>query len=164
MPKSLKIALVVFGILFVGIPVIMVLFATFFFDSVRAKNTLKEKVASLKSVMGNGKVPNNPNDGNGLNEPTIHKYYKLKEDYIFYGRDELKTILTFKKDAVIHGYKVQLDANIMGDPTLVQAAVVNVKDYIQLHPNANNATIPLSVLTELTTVEYEAWYRIQPVP
>lgn len=159
MPKSLKIALVVFGILFVGIPVIMVLFATFFFDSVRAKNTLKEKVASLKSVMGNGKVPN---DGNGLNEPTIHKYYKLKEDYIFYGRDELRTILTFKKDAVIHGYKVQLDANIMGDPTLVQAAVVNVKDYIQLYPN--NAAIPLSVLTELTTVEYEAWYRIQPVP
>ena len=152
MPKSLKIALVVLGILFVGIPVIMVLFAMFFFDSVRAKNTLKEKVASLKSVIGNGKVPNSPNDGNGLNKPNISMSYILKEDYIFYGRDELKTILTFKKDAVIHGYKVQLDANIMGDPTLVQAAVVNVKDYIQLH--ANNAAIPLSVLTELAEVTY----------
>lgn len=51
MPKSLKIALVVLAILFVGIPFLIFLFGMFFINSVKAQSTLKEKVAALKDFV-----------------------------------------------------------------------------------------------------------------
>ena len=56
MPKSLKIALVVMGILFVGIPFLIFLFGMFFINSVKAKDTLKEKVEAFRTAMGFGKT------------------------------------------------------------------------------------------------------------
>lgn len=80
MPKSLKIALIIMGVLFVGIPFLIFLFGMFFINSVKAQSTLKGKVSTLGSLI----FPSNNGKGDtksGIKiidkEPTFEKDWTM---------------------------------------------------------------------------------------
>ena len=146
------------GILFVGIPFLIFVFGMFFIDSVKAKNTFKDKVAALKNYAG---MSYREGDDTPRPKRDILTFIVI-EPFIFYPSDKTLKVQHFIPGTILSGRVSDKDFNTWGiNPNFVTMENLGIVSAV-VYPDGS-AGIPLSKCSPVSKDFIEKYKRYKVI-